>query len=214
MEWIDLTLPIDDSYPSWPACPGFRLVSLTRISDGEPANNTCFEMYSHFGTHIDAPKHFVGDGISVDAIPLDTLIGPCRVYEIANNDTIRKPDLQSLNFDSIKRVLFKTANSNRIHDRIFHSDYVGLDLGATEFLLSKGVEVVGTDYYSAAKYTEAAEVHRLWLGAGNIFLEGLDLSNVAPGCYQLVALPIKMADAEAAPARIILGKCTAEHEEE
>ncbi len=206
MKWIDVTLPIDASYPNWPGAPGFQLTHLTSIAEGDDANSTMLEISSHFGTHIDAPRHFVRDGQTIDAVSLDLLVGPCEVYELQCADAISRSDIAGLDLAEVERVLFKTANSSIIHDRVFHQDYIGLDLSATEFLVEQGIRLVGTDYYSAATYPQAVEVHQLFLGNGGVFVEGLDLQEVAPGSYQLVALPLKIVGVEAAPARVLLGK--------
>lgn len=206
MEWIDISLPIKMNYPAWPERTPFTLGYDTKIEDGADANNTYFQMSSHFGTHIDAPKHFIADGQTIDIIPLDLLIGFCRVYKLDCEIAIDKSDIRNLNFHGVKRVIFKTSNSKKIHDAKFCKDYIGVNVSATRFLVEKGIKVLGMDYYSVGLLSEAAEVHQIFLGAGGIFLEGLDLNQVEEGDYKLVALPIKIAGAEAAPARVLLGK--------
>ncbi|MCD6219626.1 cyclase family protein [Candidatus Calescamantes bacterium] len=206
MEWIDVSLPVNKRYPPWPGHIPFALSYHTKIEDGAEANNTYFQMSSHFCTHIDAPKHFIPDGETIETIPLSLLIGPCRVYELNCKKAIGISDIRNLDFHQVKRVIFKTSNSQRIHDTEFHKDYIGIDTSAAHFLVKKGIKVLGTDYYSVALLSEAAEVHRILLGAKCILLEGLDLSKVKEGDYLLVALPLKITGSEAAPARILLGR--------
>ena len=206
MEWIDITLPIETQYPAWPERMPFTLGYDTKIEDNAEANNTYFQMSSHFGTHIDAPSHFIASGDTIDAIPLSLLIGPCRVYEPSCKIAVSKSDIRNLDFHQVERVIFKTANSKRIHDHEFHRDYIGIDISAARFLVQKGIKVLGTDYYSVALLSEASEVHRIFLGSGVVLLEGLDLSQVEGGDYKLIALPMKIVGAEASPARVLLGR--------
>jgi arylformamidase len=206
MEWIDISLPIDARYPSWPGCPGMELRPLSRIEDGAEANNTALTLFSHFGTHLDAGLHFIAHGQSVDHIPISQLIGRCRVIDCTGVPVITAPVLSQQPLDGVARLLCKTDNSRCIHDAVFHTDYVGLDYTAARYLLERRIRLVGVDYFSAATLPEAVAVHQLFLGAGGIFLEGIDLGKVLPGDYQLLALPIRVSGAEAAAARVVLGR--------
>lgn len=206
MEWIDITLTMSKEYPAWPGLMPFSIESHTNMEDGDAYNATHIQMNSHFGTHIDAPLHFLPDGGAIEALPLDYLLGPCRVFELDCPRAIGKKDLEKLDFSGVERVLFKTNNKKILHDNVFHEDFVGIDASGASFLAEKGVKVVGVDYYSVALWDEAVEVHQILLKKNVVLLEGVDLTHVEEGLYQLIALPMKIKGAEAAPARIILGK--------
>lgn len=207
MKWIDITLPISDKYPAWPGLLPFSIESDTKMENGDVYNATHVQMNSHFGTHVDAPRHFLMDGGAVDELPLDYLIGPCQVFELECSQTIGKKDLEGLDLTGVERVLFKTNNKKILHDDTFHEDFIGLDPSGAHYLAEKGVKVVGVDYYSVAAWGEQAiEVHQVLLKKKVVLLEGVDLTNVEKGRYQLIALPMKVEGAEAAPARIVLGK--------
>ena len=206
MEWIDITLTMSKEYPAWPGLMPFSIGSHTNMEDGDAYNATHIQMNSHFGTHIDAPLHFLPDGGAIEALPLDYLLGPCRVFELDCPRAIGKKDLEGLDFGGVERVLFKTNNKRILHDNVFHEDFVGIDASGARFLAEKGVKVVGVDYYSVALWDEAVEVHQILLKKNVVLLEGVDLTHVEEGLYQLIALPMKIKGAEAAPARIILGK--------
>lgn len=206
MEWIDISLPIEARYPSWPGQPGMELRVLSSFEAGAEAANTELSLFSHFGTHLDAPRHFVAGGQTVDALALDRLMGPCCVIDCGTATVITAAVLAGHDLAGVARLLCRTANSQRIHDGMFHEDYVGFDRSGVEALLAAGVRVAGVDYFSAATLADAVAVHRRYLGAGGIFIEGVDLGRVAPGVYELVALPLRVTGAEAAPARVVLGR--------
>lgn len=171
MEWIDVSLPLKGEYPVWPVHIPFTLRYSTRIEEGVDANNTYFQMYSHFGTHIDALNHFIIDGQTIDSIPLNLLIGACRVYQLDCKVAIDESDLKNLNFNQVKRVIFKTNNSKRIHDREFHKDYIGVTTAGARFLVRRGIKLLGIDYYSVGLFSEPTEAHRVFLGSGGIVIE-------------------------------------------
>jgi arylformamidase len=206
MKWIDITLPMSTEYPPWPGLMPFNIGSHTKMEDGEVYNATHIEMNSHFGTHIDAPLHFLADGGPIDELSLDYLIGPCRVFELVGPQVIGEKDLAGLDFSGVERVLFKTNNKKILHDSEFHKDYVGIDASAARYLVEKNVKVVGIDYYSVSTWEEAVEAHQILLKEKVVLLEAVDLTHVEEGPYHLIALPMKVKGAEAAAARIVLGK--------
>ena len=207
MRWIDITLPISGKKcPPWPGDIPFSLKWRIRIRDGAEANSSYLQISSHFATHIDSPLHFIDEGKSIDIVSLSFFIGRCRVYEIREKKVITASDLRVFNLKGIKRLILKTENSKRLGEPEFHSDYVGIDVSAAKFLIEKGIKVFGLDYYSIATLSQATEVHQIFLKGRGVALEGLDLREVKEGDYQLVALPLKVVGAEAAPARILLGK--------
>jgi arylformamidase len=164
-------------------------------------------MASHTGTHIDAPYHFVADGNTMDDVPLEMLIGPADVVDLAGVSQIDAATLAQLRIpDDCKRLLLKTKNSLYWEraDTTFHRDYVGLLPDAAKWLIDQGIGLIGADYLGVHDFDHAVPVHRTLLGANVVILEGLKLYDIAPGCYQLVCLPLKIAGADGAPARAVL----------
>ena len=206
MKWFDITLPMSEDYPEWPGLTPFSIGSHAKMEDGEVYNATHIKINSHFGTHIDAPRHFLSDGVSIDELSLDYLIGPCQVFELACPKSIGKKDLEGLDLGGVERVLFKTNNKKILHDREFHEDYVGIDASGARYLAERDIKVVGVDYYSVALWDEAVEVHQILLKKDVVLLEAVDLAHVEEGLYHLIALPMKVKGAEAASARVVLGK--------
>lgn len=208
MSWIDVTLPIDESHPAWPTdLPFVHEITAVIGEKGSVCNLSAMHISTHFGTHVDAPFHFIPDGTTVDKLDVDLLVGPCVVAEALGADQLVTPaHLESQIPDGTARVLIKTINSERyLHDPVFHKEFVALSAEAVEWLLSKGVRLIGIDYYSIAPYSNPTPVHRLFLGRGDtVALEAVDLSRVGAGTYDLICLPLLVRDASGSPARVLL----------
>jgi arylformamidase len=205
-EWIDASVPVQPGMVHWPGDPEVKLERRISIAKGDEANLTRIEMSAHTGTHMDAPLHFFDEDPGIDALPLDIALGPARVVRIEGEEPIDRGQLEGLDIQSGERILFRTANSNRPWwERDFDSAYVNVSLEAAELLGEVGVALVGVDYLSVGGYeTDNAETHRALLGAGAWIVEGLDLSQVEPGDYDLICLPIKLVGSDGAPARALL----------
>jgi arylformamidase len=195
----------------WPDDPEVEVERVADMAEGYGWNLSQISMSAHTGTHIDAPLHVVADGLAIDQMPLDAMIGPSRVIEITSRHAVEPDELRGQEIGAGDRILFKTINSQRgwTNSR-FLEDYVGVSPAAAEFLAARGVQTVGIDYLSIGRYGQEGETtHRTLLRAGIWVIEGLDLAAVAAGAYDLVCLPLKLVGAEGAPARAILRKATA-----
>jgi len=204
---VDLTLPLSDRIPSWPDSSGFKLIWTKTIEKGSDNNNSQFICDSHAGTHIDAPYHFIDNGKSVDQIPVDTLVGSCRVISMLDVPCIDVDALEALQLkDDIQRLLFKTENSKQwlTGHAHFKENYVYLTESAARWLAAREFLLVGIDYLSIGSYRDGISVHQCLLEAGIVIIEGLNLSMVEEGEYELICLPLKTEGAEAAPVRAIL----------
>jgi arylformamidase len=159
----------------------------------------------HTGTHVDAPVHFLADGAGVDALPLDQLLGEARVVDVGEASSIGAAELRTIDPRAGERLLFKTRNSARgwKTDR-FLPDFVYLSREGAALLAERRVRTVGIDYLSIAGMHEGVPTHRALLEQGICIIEGLDLSPVEPGSYELVCLPLRLAGADGAPARVLL----------
>jgi arylformamidase len=207
MSLYDISLTISEDLPTWPGDPPIELKKISRIDQGELANVTHLSGPVHMGTHVDAPDHFLGNGKTVDRIPLDTLVGPALVLEVLSPKIISAADLNALRIpQGTKRVLFKTVNStgwkNGTH--LFQEDFIALSPEAAEILVDLGIQVVGVDYLSVAAFDDPGPTHRILLEADILIIEGLDLSGIKPGEYRLYCLPLKIAGSDGAPARVLL----------
>jgi arylformamidase len=207
MRLYDISVGLSPDLPIWPGDPPLELERFSKIEDGEDANVTKMSSCVHIGTHVDAPCHYIDGGAGVDSFPIEVLIGRAYVVDLPEAEVI---DAETLNGARIpprtRRLLLKTKNSNLwghdSHD--FHQDYVGVDSSGAEWLIRKGIQLVGIDYLGIAPFEQTGEPHRILLKAGMVVLEGLDLSQVGRGRYTLYCLPIKIVGSDGAPARAIL----------
>jgi arylformamidase len=206
MEWIDISVPLRSGLVTWPGDPEVHIARVFDLEKGDAANVSKLDMGAHTGTHIDAPLHFLRSGKSLDDMPLNAVIGPARVIEINDPESIKPEALMPHAIAKNERILFKTKNSQRHWmNQPFIEDFVYISTAAGRFLVDCGVQTVGIDYLSVAGYNKnEAELHRLLLGAGVWIIEGLNLSQVQAGRYELICLPIRITNSDGAPARALL----------
>jgi arylformamidase len=209
MAIYDVTVTLRAGMPTWDGEPGPDCRPIKRIGvDGEPAQVSLLTLATHTGTHVDAPSHFIPGGATVEALPLDALVGPCRVIEIGGGPLIEPADLEAAPIGA-RRILLKTASGDLWSDPDFRHDFVALSPASAAWLVAHGVRLVGIDYLSIDPYdADPAAAHLTLLGAGVVVLEGLDLREVPPDEYDLAALPLKLAGADGAPARVVLRSMT------
>lgn len=205
MVLYDISVPISPSLPRYPGDPPVRLSSLPAPTEGEPFRITRLSFGTHTGTHIDAPAHLLADGMTVDAIPLGLLIGPCLVVDLTAHDgEIDAGLLKKLPFKGESRLLFHTRNSDLWDQTGFAEEFTALTPAAATWLVELGVRLVGIDYLSVEHNRTHGAVHRILLEAGVVILEGLNLTGVERGEYELLCLPLKISGGDGAPCRAVL----------
>ncbi len=208
MKIIDISVAVDDKLPLWPNAITPQCTKHLSLDQGHVCNDSSIHFGLHAGTHIDAPLHFVSGGKSIDKMPLEIFVGPVFVAHLPKVKEISAVDLDKLKIPKhITRILFKTSNSVLwSKGSVFTKNYVGLTADAAQWLTKRKFILVGVDYLSIAKFDEAVAVHKILLGKEVALLEGINLSKVKPGMYQLMCFPIKIGGQEAAPVRAILTK--------
>ncbi|MGD0264462.1 MAG: cyclase family protein [Candidatus Methylomirabilota bacterium] len=205
MKLFDVTRPIDHAMPVYPGDPEVSVEPWLSIARGAPVNVSRLAMGSHTGTHVDAPAHLREDASGVDRLPLDALIGPTRVFDLAASADIDAAALRGMDLASQPRVLFKTRPADRGRDGTPEGSFAGLTEDAARLLVASGVRLVGVDAMTVDPLESSSlPAHRTLLDAGVIILEGLDLSAVPPGDYELLCLPLKIRHGDGAPARVVL----------
>jgi arylformamidase len=204
--WIDVSVTLRDGMVHWPDNPPVSITRQLDISKGDAANVSMLSMGSHTGTHMDAPLHFVPEGKGLDEMDLEATMGPARVIEIDDPVAVRAEALENYDIEAGERILFKTRNSDRRWvDQPFDEDFVYVSAGAAAHLAARGVRLVGVDYLSVGGFkSDGVETHTALLEAGIWVIEGLDLSRVPAGEYELICLPLKILRSDGAPARAIL----------
>ena len=206
MRLIDVSVRLSEATPTFPGNPAFACEPVKRIARGDSANVTALHLGTHTGTHVDAPRHFFDARPGVDTLPLDLLIGRATVVDIAGpRRGIGAADLAHEDLRGCTRVLLKTANSALWQSAGFHQDFAYLDESGARFLVERGVRLVGIDYLSIEQFKRpGAPVHHLLLERGVVIVEGLDLGAVRAGTYEMMCLPLDIAGADGAPARVVL----------
>ncbi len=203
--FYDVTLTISDTLIIWPTDPVVSIRKTSVISRGDAWNLSELKFGSHCGTHIDAPYHVDENGITVDQIPLDALIGKVTVFDIKNKEKIDVEDLKSLEIEHCKRIIFKTINSTYWNRTQFTKNFVYITKEAATCLAENNVKLIGIDSLSIDQFDNIhADAHHILLKKGVIIIEGLDLNKVKPGDYELIALPLKIKDGDGSPARVVL----------
>lgn len=203
----DVSVPIREGGLVYPGNPAIHIALQQAVARGAGANVSSVEFGSHTGTHVDAARHFFDDGQTVDQIPLETLMGPALVLEFGDDvRAVGRADLEKKGLDGAKRVLLKTRNSGYLtQDPAFHQDYTYLAPDGAEFIVERGVKLVGIDYLSIEQFHSGHHLtHLTLLRAGVVIVEGLNLDGVPPALYELCCLPLKLAGVDGAPARAVL----------
>ncbi|MSQ32029.1 MAG: cyclase family protein [Dehalococcoidia bacterium] len=207
MRVIDISVAISSSMHIYPGDPAVEVQPASAISKGDSNNSSRLVMGSHTGTHVDSPRHFIQDMLSVDKLPLDVLVGKAYVAEILTTTQIGVKDLEKAAIPpGTKRIIFKTVNSKLIWKaKDFQPDYISLSVDGAKWLLQMGVRLIGIDYLSIEQFKSPQhEVHHVLLEANVVILEGLNLTGVSPGEYTLCCLPLKISGGDGAPARTVL----------
>ena len=186
MKLIDITRELTGA-PVYPGDPAPTLTALSRIEDGDVCNLTALNACLHNGTHLDAPRHFLPDGADITEVDLSACVGECTVLELSG--PVVGAQLEGKLPYCKPRVLLKGDAT--------------LTQSAAFVLAQAGVKLVGVEGPSVAT-ANTAQIHRELLSAGILLLEGLDLSQVRPGTYMLLAAPLKVAGADGAPVRALL----------
>lgn len=202
----DISAPIETQGLIYPGNPEIDIAAQQAISNGAGANVSRISFGSHTGTHVDAAKHFFDDGQTVDEIPLEKLIGPAILIAVDDsNMSVSAADLERIDLGNHTRILIRSRNSSFLNEREFHRDFTFLTPDGAEYLVSRGVELVGVDYLSIEQFHSGHHrTHRTLLEKNVVIVEGLNLRDVPTGEYEFICLPLRLAGLDGAPARAVL----------
>ena len=209
--WLDASATLDPATtPIYAGDAPMKFDFLKDMRKGDALTLSVYSLGAHSGTHIDAPMHFVRDGVSIDRVPLDPLMGPARIIDIPDSvQAIDAKELARHDWKGTPRVIFRTRSALRgwMHSSTFHRDFAYVAPDAAQLLADADVRLVGVDYISAEQFGASAPLtHRTLLGKRIPIVEGLQLDSIPAGEYDLIVLPMKVAGHEGAPARAILRK--------
>ena len=209
--YYELTLPVTGDLPVWPGDPPFQIESVSSIAGGDEFNVSAIHMGTHTGTHVDAPRHVGLDRPGVHHLTPDILIGDAWTCRFPL--TVRSLTAQALEAAAIpasaSRLLLATSNSSMWDAAApkFTFDYVAVSRDGADWLVSRGIRLVGIDSLSIGPDgPEGVYVHRRLLNSGIVVVEGLDLRRLPEGVCTLYCLPLNLRDADGAPARVFAEK--------
>lgn len=207
MPIYDISVPIQSGMPIYEGDPGLEIKPWSALAKGNSSNVSVLHFGAHTGTHVDAPAHFIEGARRIDALSLEVLIGPARVIKVPDDIIEIGPDfLRGCNLEGVERILFHTRNS-RFWNEGFRKDFTHLSPEAAEQLVGMGVKLVGTDYLSIEKFHSGHHRTHLALLSNNVIIvEGLNLSDIEAGDYELICLPLRIAEGagDGSPARAVL----------
>ena len=207
MTIYDITLTITPALPVWPGDPPVRLTQPSHLERGDICTITRLDMGAHTGTHLDAPAHFIRGGATAESLSLDVLIGPALVVDARGRGHVTANVLETLAIPpGVQRLLLHTDNSAiwQRGEMAFVEQFTAITADGAQWLVDHGIRLVGIDYLSVGSFDDGIPTHQILLDAGVIAVEGLNLSAIEPGDYQLICLPIKLGGSDGAPCRAVL----------
>ena len=203
----DISLPLYDGMPVYPGDPEVAVATHCALAEGQGCNVLALRLGTHSGTHVDAPRHFIADGQTVDRLPWAALLGPARLVQAPEGESIGAAFVRALRLEPGSRLLLRTRPPGQAPPPDFPPPWLTLTGEAAEELARAGALLLGVDTPSVdAFHAPAPVVHRALLGAGLALLENADLSAPPEGDYTLICLPLRLADADGAPCRALLAR--------
>lgn len=203
MKIIDITHPHSSALAPWPGDTPFNFRLTVAMRDGASCNVGALSTSIHSGTHLDAPFHFNDGGLTIDHLPTERFVGPARVFDARGFDEITREVFTGLDGHATPRVLVMTGSCD--DKTVFPLEIPTLAPGVPAWLGAQGVTLIGLDVPSVDQLdSKTLPIHHALDDAGILILENLDLRNVAPGPYELIALPLRIAGADGSPVRAVL----------
>ena len=198
----DISQVLRPDLPVWPGDTAFDHRSTWAMGDGSPVNVSALSLSTHSGAHADAPLHYDASGASIEAVGLEPYLGECLVIDARGCGPLLEPDhLPPL--DGARRVLFRTYEV--FPHEAWDSSFTAIAPATIRIMAAQGVLLIGLDSPSLDPETsKTMDAHHAVSAADMRVLEGLVLDEVPPGRYELIALPLAIAGADAAPVRAIL----------
>ncbi len=206
MRIYDISRPVRAGIPVWPGDTPFRFEFVARIAQGSSVNVGRIEMSVHTGAHIDAPLHFDDAGLDAASVPLERYVGACVVADVRPSARGILPEHLPADLDAAarrcQRVLLRSY-ARRPEGFDEHMAHATGELA--DWLAARGVGLLGVDTDSMDAFeSKELPAHRRLNEHGIAILEGIDLSQVAPGEYELIALPLRLVGADGSPVRAVL----------
>jgi arylformamidase len=210
--WTDVTYPMFPGMTGWPGQPETKFDTLSCIHCGDQAKVTMLHFSAHAGTHMDAPNHFMAEGIDISLAPIHIGLGPVRIAAIDCEGPVLPEHLDAYvartrPMEAGERLLLRTPNSDKafwLQDP-FDTEYRGIGPEAAAWIAKRKLALIGVDYLSVGPFHQGnPQTHRALMSAQVWIIEGVDLRKIAEGDYEMICLPLKLAGSDGSPIRILL----------
>lgn len=206
MKYIDLTIPIEHGTPSFPGEPAGYFLPFSDLHSGDFRAHQLI-LYTHLGTHLDAPSHFLQGGRGVDEIPLDSLMGNALLVDSVGTD--HKAEIHNCHLqlvDDIRpgsKIVLRTGWHKHWGQADYFTDFPNLSLEVAEYLVGQGISLLAIDM-PTPHATLGKEVHELLLGNNVVIVEGLvNLDQIENPNGWLICLPLHLRGMDGSPARVV-----------
>ncbi len=208
MRLYDVTLPLSGQLPGWPGDPSFDLLPVASHAAGDEVQLSALHLGTHTGTHLDAPRHLFPTGDPVDCLPLDVLVGEAWVCQLPSHIPLVTAQLleEAAIPDGTRRLLLGTGNALLLDHSpwTFSEQYVALSPDAADWVVGRGIALLGIDYLSVDPFNAPGlPAHRILLSHQVVVVESLDLRGVPEGPYHVYCLPLRLEGGDGAPARVL-----------
>lgn len=204
-KWMDISQTLSNNIAHWPGDAPFTFnIGITKEQTGS-VNIGNISTSSHTGTHVDAPFHFDEDGQTIEELDVNIYIGEAKVIDVTDEDTITVEALKQFDLVGIKRLLIKTRK--KMNEEQFPEEYMVVDEAVGAYLRTCGVQLLGTESPSVDSVnSKELLAHHALYDNGIYILENIVLTDVEPGMYDLIALPLKIQGADGSPVRAVIRK--------
>ncbi|GGF21119.1 kynurenine formamidase [Halobacillus andaensis] len=203
MKLIDISMSLNAKTPPWPGDQSYSYKLTWGMEETGSVNVGQFQSSNHLGTHVDAPFHYDNDGSTIGELPIERFIGEALVVNMEGKSKIEASDLEPFQFEAVDKVLFRTLSWEDRSE--FPGEYTVIAEDVAPFLNERGINLIGVDTPSVDPETsKELPAHQSLNQEDILILEGLELSHVAPGVYELMAFPLKMDEADGSPVRAVL----------
>lgn len=207
----DISPTLSAETPVWPGDTPFSAEPTWKIENGCPVHVSRITMSTHTGAHCDAPSHYDSSGEAIDAVALDAYLGPCRVIDCLGARRIEPAHIEYALKNCPPRVLLRTYDQAPL-DR-WDASFASIAPETVALLAGHGVVLIGIDTPSLdPQESKTMDAHHAVRAARIAILEGIVLDAVAPGDYELIALPLKLAGLDASPVRAVLRRLKGDDE--
>jgi arylformamidase len=203
MRLIDISQPLGPRTATWPGDRPVEVDWSMRRDRGDAVNVAALTTSVHAGTHVDGFLHIVDGGETAAQMPLDAYVGRCTVVHRIGRDVVTADDVAGLDLRGVERLLLRTRRA--VDATQFPQPFAHIDPAAAELIADAGVKLIGTDAPSVDPLdSKTLDAHHVFVRGRVAILESIVLDDVAEGEYTLIALPLRLPEADSSPVRAVL----------